>query len=123
MSTWIKRSKREPFTSEYPLLAGYYMGDKWNEYRVGTTSIPLGSATHFRSIKADPPPRELTQAEKDEVVFHLWLRTQENVHTARSAWHAALAYRDKGVLATIKEHEGKCGCREKLEQLCGGNKQ
>lgn len=66
-NTWIKRSEREPQPDEFPVLAGYYLGghDKWNEYRCGVGQ-QLGSATHWHSIKCDPPPRELTQRERDE---------------------------------------------------------
>lgn len=65
-NVWIKRSEREPQPDEFPVLAGYYLGghDKWNEYRCGVGQ-QLGSATHWRSIKCDPPPRELTQRERD----------------------------------------------------------
>lgn len=67
MNTWIKRTEREPQPDEFPVLAGYYLGghDKWNEYRC-TVSQQLGSATHWRSIKCDPPARELTQRERDD---------------------------------------------------------
>ena len=65
-NVWIKRSEREPQPDEFPVLAGYYLGghDKWNEYRCGVGQ-QLGSATHWRSIKCDPPARELTQRERD----------------------------------------------------------
>lgn len=68
-TTWIKRSEREPQPDEFPVVAGYYLGghDKWNEYRCGAGQ-QLGSATHWRSIKADPPPRELTQREVDKAM-------------------------------------------------------
>lgn len=69
-NVWIKRSEREPQPDEFPVLAGYYLGghDKWNEYRCGVGQ-QLGSATHWRSIKCDPPPRELTQRERDEATI------------------------------------------------------
>lgn len=69
-NVWIKRSEREPQPDEFPVLAGYYLGghDKWNEYRCGVGQ-QLGSATHWRSIKCDPPARELTQRERDEATI------------------------------------------------------
>lgn len=63
---WIKRSEREPKKEEFPLLAGNYDGGDWAEWIVKSATGSLGSAIYFRSIKADPPPRELTQREKDE---------------------------------------------------------
>ena len=64
--TWIKRSEREPGKFDWPLFAGYYDATLgWTEFVVHR-ECPIGNATHWRSIKADPPPRELTQRERDE---------------------------------------------------------
>ena len=63
--TWIKRSEREPGKFDWPLFAGYYDATLgWTEFVVHR-ECPIGNATHWRSIKADPPPRELTQRERD----------------------------------------------------------
>ena len=64
-NVWIKRSEREPGKFDWPLFAGYYDATLgWTEFVVHR-ECPIGNATHWRSIKCDPPPRELTQREKD----------------------------------------------------------
>ena len=64
-NTWIKRSEREPGKFDWPLFAGYYDATLgWTEFVVHR-ECPIGNATHWRSIKCDPPPRELTQRERD----------------------------------------------------------
>jgi len=71
MNTWILRSDREP-TKEDGLcrLGFYYQTGGWSEYtwdcrRVGAP-VNDKEYTHWRSIKAEPPPRQLTQREKDD---------------------------------------------------------
>ena len=65
-NVWIKRSEREPGNFDWPLFAGYYEATLgWTELVVHREG-PIGNATHWRSIKCDPPPRELTQRERDE---------------------------------------------------------
>jgi hypothetical protein len=68
MSTWIKRSEREPTAADLPIRTGYYYDNgEWGEY----THVCLNQVkacpqlTHWRSIKCEPPARELTQREKD----------------------------------------------------------
>ena len=65
---WIKRSEREPMQADFPILGGAYVlgGSKaWDEdYGQDPKNIP-SYFTHWRSIKADPPPREPTQRERD----------------------------------------------------------
>ena len=64
-NVWIKRSEREPGKFDWPLFAGYYDATLgWTEFVVHR-ECPIGNATHWRSIKCDPPPRELTQRERD----------------------------------------------------------
>ena len=67
MNAWIKRSDREPTKVETPVMYGRYKGEEWLE-----TSAQYGwpaslniEYNYWRSIKADPPPRELTQRERD----------------------------------------------------------
>ena len=56
---------------------------------------------YWRSIKCDPPPRELTQREKDEEAFKAWRKSE--AHWADAAipfsdvWHAALAWEREAV--------------------------
>ena len=67
-NVWIKRSEREPKCSDLPIVTGYrYDSDGWQQSAwfcvpPNTSDSPY---THWRSIKADPPPRELTQRERD----------------------------------------------------------
>ena len=67
MSTWVKKTDREPTKEDFPLIAGrYHENGEWLEY----THFRFGDAgyqaiTHWRSIKCEPPARELTQREKD----------------------------------------------------------
>jgi len=71
MSTqWIKRSEREPTQEVAPVVYGKYDGPRWTETSAQNVwHMALNTDyTHWRSIKADPPPRELTQREKDEVL-------------------------------------------------------
>lgn len=68
-NTWIKRSEREPGKFDWPLFAGYYDATLgWTEFVVHR-ECPIGNATHWRSIKCDPPARELTQRERDEATI------------------------------------------------------
>ena len=68
-NVWIKRSEREPGKFDWPLFAGYYDATLgWTEFVVHR-ECPIGNATHWRSIKCDPPPRELTQRERDEATI------------------------------------------------------
>lgn len=68
-NVWIKRSEREPKCSDLPIVTGYrYDSDGWQQSAwfcvpPNTSDSPY---THWRSIKADPPSRELTQRERDE---------------------------------------------------------
>jgi hypothetical protein len=71
MSTWTKRSEREPVKDDMPVMAGAYVigsTKKWDE-RVHheSESLPCWT-THWRSVKCEPPPRELTQREEDEAM-------------------------------------------------------
>lgn len=67
-NVWIKRSEREPKCSDLPIVTGYrYDSGGWQQSAwfcvpPNTSDSPY---THWRSIKADPPPRELTQRERD----------------------------------------------------------
>ena len=67
-NVWIKRSEREPVQEDAPVVYGKYDGPRWiessaqNVWHMGLNT----DYTHWRSIKAEPPPRELTQRERDD---------------------------------------------------------
>jgi len=70
-NVWIKRSEREPTEAELPIVMGGYMCGSGKVWDIALYScLPPKShwSGYWRSIKADPPPRELTQREKDEVL-------------------------------------------------------
>jgi hypothetical protein len=102
---WIRMSERKPTEADLPVWA-YYSDDgtltHWN--RIYATD-GCGCATHWRHAKADtpaPPPREPTQAERDEAVFDAfnksgdgfsWSSEAHGYTTAlRTTWLKALAY-------------------------------
>ena len=99
MSTWIKRTDREPTTADLPYFAGYYtVGGNWLEFLVDE-SCSIGNGTHWRSVKCDPPPRELTQREKDkkmvEGVFH------KNMHVDTLQDMLAAIYAERREIARL----------------------
>ncbi len=129
MSTWIKRTEREPGISDLPIVTGYrYDTDGWQQSAwfcvpPKTSDSPY---THWRSIKADPPPRELSQREKDEEAYGKWCSNPNLAHNMNWAWHAALTYRDKQIseLARYYGQDPCIGSRDRfmdaLYKLCGG---
>lgn len=70
-NVWIKRSEREPTEADLPIIGGAHIlgGNKqWDEaYYQDPGNIPAWF-THWRSIKAEPPARELTQREVDKAM-------------------------------------------------------
>lgn len=68
-TTWIKRSEREPTEADLPIVMGGYMcgsGKAWDIALYACLPPKSHWSGYWRSIKAEPPPRELTQREKDE---------------------------------------------------------
>ena len=99
MNTWIKRTEREPSASEFPCRAGYYSRgtQDWYEY-TSNSSADLGSYTHWRSIKVDPPAWEMTQRERDEAMISamcssLQPRAEERAWMHKAAMDAIYAER------------------------------
>jgi len=67
-NVWIKRSEREPTEADLPIVMGGYMCGSGKVWDIALYScLPPKShwSGYWRSIKADPPPRELTQRERD----------------------------------------------------------
>lgn len=76
MSTWIKRSEREPTKADLPIIIGAYMPHVgWDIGLYDILPCPDHWSTHWRSVKCDPPARELTQRERDiKMVERIWDR-------------------------------------------------
>jgi len=67
-NVWVKRSEREPSASDFPCRVGFYSTATQDWYEYTSCSLDdIGTYTHWRSIKCDPPARELTQRERDDV--------------------------------------------------------
>lgn len=67
-NVWVKRSEREPGKEDFPIIGGAYIlggNTQWDESVYQDHKNVGAWFTHWRSIKADPPPRELTQRERD----------------------------------------------------------
>lgn len=96
MSTWVKRSEREPTKADYPIAAGAYLsnqtGGYWDEGHYRIPEALTNWQTHWRSIKADPPPRELTQRERDKN-FALKLAFADGSSTVEDVLEAIYAER------------------------------
>lgn len=64
--TWIKMSERKPGEVDYPIACGYYDGlHQFCQFFAYSGGQDLKGGIYWRSVKAPPPPRELTQREKD----------------------------------------------------------
>lgn len=67
-NVWIKRSEREPTEADLPIVMGGYMCGSGKAWDIALyTCLPPKShwSGYWRSIKAAPPARELTQREAD----------------------------------------------------------
>lgn len=67
-NVWIKRSEREPTEADLPIVMGGYICGSGKVWDIALYScLPPKShwSGYWRSIKAEPPPRELTQREAD----------------------------------------------------------
>jgi hypothetical protein len=101
---WIKNDPPKP--EDFPLIAWGMECERviWTAHDLKFLHrlADDGRATHWRSIKCDPPPRELTQRERDAEAFKAWRKSE--AHWADAAiplsdvWHAALAW-ERGAVA------------------------
>jgi hypothetical protein len=57
----------------------------------------MEAITHWLSVKADPPPREMTQRERGEEAFWRWYHDPSTERTMVHCWHAALAWEREAV--------------------------
>lgn len=97
MSTqWIKRSDRAPIKDDLPVMFGQYKNGEWVSL-TNHQSLPdeCGQLyTHWRSVKCDPPERELTQHEKDANNYLKWrnktILSQGHKLITMNAWLEAI---------------------------------
>jgi len=88
---WIKFSDRKPTEADAPYWAAGGLPDP----APNIINHPYGHAesrTHWqRATAPEPPPRELTQREKDADAFFEWLEESDDT-SPQTIWHAALAH-------------------------------
>lgn len=110
-NVWIKRSEREPKCSDLPIVTGYrYDSDGWQQSAwfcvpPNTSDSPY---THWRSIKADPPSRELTQRERDEATV-LQLRQRLGTTANQDCLDAIYAERREVAKLMAKAYDSAWG--------------
>jgi len=89
---WIKFSDRKPTEADAPYWAAGGLPDP----APNIINHPYGHAesrTHWqRATAPEPPPRELTQLEKDDEACDQWNNCAQGFITYRQTWHAAIAY-------------------------------
>ena len=99
---WIKMSARKPSRSDLPFWvntpAGVWLWEADTEdFDIAQLGHPGATATHWQpATLPEPPKKELTQRERDELSFTKWCPVMDKpLKEGRNlAWHAALAYRD-----------------------------
>lgn len=100
---WILMSERKPTQEDVPLWLA--LPKSGRDYALSHDGVLLAEsaellydrgATHWKPAAADipAPPREQTQAEKDEAELKRWCAEQDDspLFTEKKYWHAALAY-------------------------------
>lgn len=66
-TSWIKRHEKLPAMDDLPIITTCYEGGKWRT-QLWTEYTPRAEHeyTYWTRFRAEPPPRELTQRERDE---------------------------------------------------------
>ncbi len=107
---WTKNDPPKP--EDFPLIAWGMECERviWtaHDLKFLHSLADDGRATHWRSIKADPPPREQTQRERDEEAFNTFWTRHPN-YTAmlgKDLWHAVLAWEREAVVKDLIEAYG-----------------
>jgi len=97
---WIKFSDCKPTQADFPYwVAG---GSCVAPHLVTFANCHAGDRTHWqRAIVPAPPPRELTEWEKEEEAFNEWEYYSGLNVTPKLAWHAAIAYKRAGILECL----------------------
>ena len=109
-NVWIKRSEREPVQEDAPVVYGKYDGPRWiessaqNVWHMGLNT----DYTHWRSIKADPPPKELTQRERDMEMVHQLLKANDYPPHTWTALQAIYAERREVAKLLTEYFGGDC---------------
>lgn len=138
-TTWTKRSEQEPVQTVAPVIYGHWRDGEWIESSAhnvwGSGHNP--EYTHWRSIKVPPPPRELTQRERDNDAAKLvcerafagchinWVGAEQAIRNAIYVERMAInAWLDKhyGPFWGRTEEEPKCAreLRARLDEQGGG---
>jgi len=90
-NNWIKFSDCKPTEADLPYWAAGGLPDP----APNIINHPYGHAesrTHWqRATAPEPPPRELTQREKDGGAFFEWLEESDDT-SPQTIWHAGIAY-------------------------------
>ena len=94
---WIKMSERKPTEADCPMWVSHSENTGfWNIADFRNHHLAHGW-THWQpATLPEPPKKELTQRERDELSFTKWCPVMDKpLKEGRNlAWHAALAYRD-----------------------------
>lgn len=113
MSTqWIKRSDKAPTKEDLPVMFGQYENGEWVSL-TNHQALPHERGqlyTHWRSVKCDPPERELTQHEKDVNDYLKWRKklalTQSSEPIAMHAWLEGVYAERREVAQQLKTYFG-----------------
>lgn len=99
---WIKMSERKPTKADLPFWVttryGVFLWEAdTRDCDIFGLSYKTNNVTHWQpATLPEPPKKELTQRERDELSFTKWCPVMDKpLKEGRNlAWHAALAYRD-----------------------------
>lgn len=105
---WIATNERQPTIKDLPLWAFAYEKDKIYLFDHGT--LPGGGFSHWKSANIPkPPPKAMSQRQRDEQSFEAWVAWPENMvrkGMTRHTWHAAVAKERAWFRTVIKAFEG-----------------
>lgn len=100
---WIKTSECAPTEADLPVWAWYEGMAMPSTFQF----IPPEYVTHWRPAKADipAPPKEETQAEKDDAAFHAWYHDDGTIACGAhmTTWHAAIAWERSQVAGVLPD--------------------
>jgi len=91
---WNILSSSPPGWTEFPVMLGRWDGDVWMDYACFSCSqlALFSNSTHWRSIKAAPPPQMRPQWELDEEAYSKWHAVHGASGNTHWAWNAALVH-------------------------------
>lgn len=103
---WIRMSERKPTEADLPVW--YFSG----QAVCGPYELISTGYSHWRPAEKipAPPPRELTQAERDEEAFWEWFENQEVYCACQpelcAGWHAGIAKERAEIAKLIEDTPG-----------------